>query len=60
MLFTLTFFQIHLTSTGWIRHKVVKASLGRQHTIVVTADGQSLGFGFNKHGQLGSGNCKEG
>ncbi|KAG0624075.1 hypothetical protein M758_3G222100 [Ceratodon purpureus] len=41
------------------RHKVVKASLGRQHTIVITAEGQSLGFGFNKHGQLGSGSCKE-
>ena len=52
-------FQIHLTSIC-IRHKVVRASLGRQHTIVITADGQSLGFGFNKHGQLGSGNCKEG
>ncbi|XP_024361801.1 uncharacterized protein [Physcomitrium patens] len=41
------------------RHKVVKAALGRTHTIVITAEGQSLGFGFNKHGQLGSGSCKE-
>lgn len=42
------------------RHMVVKAGAGRNHTVVVTEDGLSLGFGWNKHGQLGSGSLKEG
>ncbi|KAI9107745.1 hypothetical protein K1719_021081 [Acacia pycnantha] len=31
---------------------------GRSHTVVVTEDGHSLAFGWNKHGQLGSGSAK--
>lgn len=53
-------FSSDLVTASWIRSKVIKASLGKQHTVVVTADGQSFGFGFNKHGQLGAGFCKEG
>lgn len=48
-----------VTAPTLARSKVIKASLGKQHTVVVTADGQSFGFGFNKHGQLGAGFCKE-
>ncbi|KAI9089499.1 hypothetical protein K1719_029104 [Acacia pycnantha] len=33
-------------------HKIVKAGAGRSHTVVVTEDGHSLAFGWNKHGQL--------
>ncbi|KAJ7966837.1 Regulator of chromosome condensation (RCC1) family protein [Quillaja saponaria] len=40
------------------KYKVVKAGAGRSHTVVVTEDGQSLAFGWNKHGQLGSGSAK--
>jgi alpha-tubulin suppressor-like RCC1 family protein len=39
---------------------VVKAAAGRAHTVVVTSKGESLAFGFNKHGQLGAGFVKEG
>lgn len=42
------------------RYKVVKAGAGRNHTVVVTEDGNSLSFGWNKHGQLGSGSVKNG
>ncbi|EFJ10497.1 hypothetical protein SELMODRAFT_128036 [Selaginella moellendorffii] len=41
------------------RYKVVKAGSGRQHTVVITDDGNSFAFGFNKHGQLGSGHVKD-
>ncbi|KAI7728385.1 hypothetical protein M8C21_009462 [Ambrosia artemisiifolia] len=39
-------------------YKIVKAASGRAHTVVVTEDGLSLAFGWNKHGQLGSGSAK--
>lgn len=45
--------------TALTRHMVVKAGAGRSHTVVVTEDGVSLSFGWNKHGQLGSGSLKE-
>ncbi|CAI9116887.1 OLC1v1018168C1 [Oldenlandia corymbosa var. corymbosa] len=44
--------------SGISKHKIVKAGAGRNHTVVVTADGDSFAFGFNKHGQLGSGSAK--
>ncbi|CAA2937351.1 Hypothetical predicted protein [Olea europaea subsp. europaea] len=37
-----------------INQKVIRAGAGRCHTVVVTEDGLSLAFGWNKHGQLGS------
>ncbi|PON93854.1 Regulator of chromosome condensation [Trema orientale] len=40
------------------KFKVVRAGAGRNHTVVVTEDGQSLAFGWNKHGQLGSGSVR--
>ncbi|KAI4316904.1 hypothetical protein L6164_024832 [Bauhinia variegata] len=40
------------------KYKIVKAGAGRSHTVVVTEDGQSLAFGWNKHGQLGSGSVR--
>ncbi|PHT51272.1 hypothetical protein CQW23_11019 [Capsicum baccatum] len=40
--------------------KIVKAAAGRSHTVVVTDDGQSFAFGWNKHGQLGIGHAKNG
>ncbi|MED6118358.1 hypothetical protein PIB30_002066 [Stylosanthes scabra] len=40
------------------KYKIVKAGAGRNHTVVVTEDGNSLAFGWNKHGQLGSGSAK--
>ncbi|XP_076938157.1 uncharacterized protein LOC143606189 [Bidens hawaiensis] len=39
-------------------YKIVKAGSGKAHTVVVTEDGLSLAFGWNKHGQLGSGSVK--
>ncbi|CAM6093379.1 unnamed protein product [Calypogeia fissa] len=45
--------------TALTRHMVLKAGAGRSHTVVVTEDGSSLAFGWNKHGQLGSGSLKE-
>lgn len=42
------------------RYKIVRAGSGRNHTVVVTEDGQSLAFGWNKHGQLGSGSVRNG
>ena len=42
------------------RYKIVSAGSGRSHTVVVTDDGTSLSFGWNKHGQLGSGSVKNG
>ncbi|XP_030950694.1 uncharacterized protein LOC126712363 [Quercus robur] len=41
-----------------LKYKVTKAASGRSHTVVVTADGNSLSFGWNKHGQLGSGSVR--
>ncbi|XP_057533869.1 uncharacterized protein LOC130811555 [Amaranthus tricolor] len=40
------------------KRKIVKAGAGRSHTVVVTDDGQSFAFGWNKHGQLGSGSLR--
>ncbi|KAJ1401348.1 Regulator of chromosome condensation, RCC1 [Sesbania bispinosa] len=40
------------------KYKVVKAGAGRNHSVVVTEDGNSLAFGWNKHGQLGSGSVR--
>uniref|UniRef100_A0A803NN96 RCC1-like domain-containing protein n=1 Tax=Cannabis sativa TaxID=3483 RepID=A0A803NN96_CANSA len=40
------------------KYKIVQASAGRSHTVVVTDDGQSLAFGWNKHGQLGTGSVR--
>ncbi|XP_045788845.1 protein RCC2-like isoform X7 [Trifolium pratense] len=42
------------------KYKIVQAGAGRSHTVVVTDDGNSLAFGWNKHGQLGSGSAKTG
>ncbi|XP_076955531.1 uncharacterized protein LOC143630378 [Bidens hawaiensis] len=39
-------------------YKIVKAGSGKAHTVVVTEDGLSLAFGWNKHGQLGSGSVR--
>uniref|UniRef100_A0A2N9EDV3 Regulator of chromosome condensation 1/beta-lactamase-inhibitor protein II n=1 Tax=Fagus sylvatica TaxID=28930 RepID=A0A2N9EDV3_FAGSY len=38
--------------------ELLKAASGRAHTVVVTEDGLSLSFGWNKHGQLGSGSVR--
>ncbi|KAM5565061.1 protein RCC2 [Rosa sericea] len=40
------------------KYKIVGAGSGKSHTVVVTEDGHSLAFGWNKHGQLGSGSVK--
>ncbi|KAL9229193.1 hypothetical protein vseg_004686 [Gypsophila vaccaria] len=37
-----------------LKYKIVTASAGRSHTVVVTDDGESFAFGWNKHGQLGN------
>lgn len=42
------------------RYKIVAAGAGRGHTVVVTDDGNSFAFGWNKHGQLGTGSAKNG
>nr|XP_043616610.1 protein RCC2 homolog [Erigeron canadensis] len=39
-------------------YKVVKAACGGGHTVVLTEDGISWSFGWNKHGQLGTGSTK--
>ncbi|WOH04312.1 hypothetical protein DCAR_0623721 [Daucus carota subsp. sativus] len=44
--------------SGLSKYKIVSAGSGRSHTVVVTDDGTSLSFGWNKHGQLGSGSVK--
>ncbi|GLT69153.1 hypothetical protein SLA2020_413290 [Shorea laevis] len=44
--------------SGLSKYKIVKAGAGRSHTVVVTDDGNSLAFGWNKHGQLGSGSTR--
>ncbi|KAF6136147.1 hypothetical protein GIB67_030195 [Kingdonia uniflora] len=40
------------------KYNIVRAGAGRAHTVVVTEDGNSFSFGWNKHGQLGSGSVK--
>ncbi|GAV69976.1 RCC1 domain-containing protein [Cephalotus follicularis] len=40
------------------QYNIVRAGGGRSHTVVVTEDGQSFAFGWNKHGQLGSGSTR--
>ncbi|KAL3640954.1 hypothetical protein CASFOL_015922 [Castilleja foliolosa] len=40
------------------KYKVVRAGAGRSHSVVVTDDGLSFAFGWNKHGQLGIGSAK--
>ncbi|XP_055833878.1 uncharacterized protein LOC129902578 isoform X2 [Solanum dulcamara] len=40
------------------KYKIIRAAAGRSHTVVVTDDGQSFAFGWNKHGQLGIGSVK--
>uniref|UniRef100_A0A453D4E1 Uncharacterized protein n=1 Tax=Aegilops tauschii subsp. strangulata TaxID=200361 RepID=A0A453D4E1_AEGTS len=40
------------------RYKIIKASVGKNHTVVVTDDGKSFAFGHNKFGQLGTGSLK--
>ncbi|XP_027926049.1 uncharacterized protein LOC114183286 isoform X2 [Vigna unguiculata] len=37
------------------RYKIFKAGAWRRHTVVVTEDRNSLAFGWDKRGQLGSG-----
>ncbi|KAJ4964512.1 hypothetical protein NE237_024451 [Protea cynaroides] len=44
--------------SGLLKHKIIRAGAGRGHTVVVTEDGNSFSFGWNKHGQLGSGSIK--
>ncbi|KAG8043818.1 hypothetical protein GUJ93_ZPchr0458g22597 [Zizania palustris] len=44
--------------SGLSKYKVIKASVGRNHTVVVTDDGKSFSFGHNKHGQLGTGSLR--
>ncbi|KAL0694938.1 hypothetical protein Bca4012_062118 [Brassica carinata] len=46
--------------SGLSKHKIVKAGAGRSHTVVVSDDGRSFAFGWNKHGQLGLGTAKNG
>ncbi|XP_039124804.1 protein RCC2 [Dioscorea cayenensis subsp. rotundata] len=40
------------------KYQIVTAGAGRNHTVVVTDDGKSYSFGWNKHGQLGSGSLR--
>lgn len=40
------------------QYKIITAASGKSHTMVVTEDGLSLSFGWNKHGQLGTGSAK--
>ncbi|KAJ8647933.1 hypothetical protein MRB53_000956 [Persea americana] len=44
--------------SGLSKYKIVAAGAGRNHTVVVTDDGNSFAFGWNKHGQLGTGSTK--
>ncbi|KIZ03267.1 putative Protein RCC2 like protein, partial [Monoraphidium neglectum] len=39
---------------------IIKASGGKHHSVVVTKDGQSFGFGLNTMGQLGTGSIRRG
>lgn len=38
----------------------MKAGAGRNHTVVVSDEGKSFAFGWNKHGQLGLGSTRNG
>lgn len=38
----------------------MKAGAGRNHTAVVSDEGKSFAFGWNKHGQLGLGSARNG
>ncbi|XVE94599.1 hypothetical protein REPUB_Repub02eG0022400 [Reevesia pubescens] len=40
------------------KYKIIKAGGGRSHTVVVTDEGNSMAFGWNKHGQLGTGSTR--
>ncbi|KAG5246447.1 protein RCC [Salix suchowensis] len=40
------------------KYKLIRAGAGRSHSVVVTEDGLSLAFGWNKHGQLGYGSTR--
>lgn len=40
------------------KHNIIRAGSGRSHTVVVTDDGLSFSFGWNKHGQLGTGSVR--
>ncbi|XP_058091066.1 uncharacterized protein LOC131237364 [Magnolia sinica] len=40
------------------KYNIIAAGAGRFHTVVVTEDGNSLSFGGNKFGQLGTGSAK--
>lgn len=61
MYFNFTYFPFpKLQWPSCCRFKLIKAGSGRSHTVVVSEDGQSLAFGWNKHGQLGSGSVKNG
>ncbi|XP_026378950.1 protein RCC2-like [Papaver somniferum] len=44
--------------SGLSGHKIIKAGAGRAHTVVVTNDGKSFAFGWNKHGQCGTGSAR--
>ncbi|CAN8304696.1 unnamed protein product [Cochlearia groenlandica] len=44
--------------SGLTKYKIVKAAAGKNHTVVVSDHGQSLAFGWNKHGELGLGSVK--
>ncbi|MCL7048079.1 hypothetical protein MKW94_029797 [Papaver nudicaule] len=44
--------------SGLAEHKIIKASAGRAHTVVLTNEGKSFAFGWNKHGQCGTGSAK--
>lgn len=49
-----------MSSFSLCRYKIIKASVGKNHTVVVTDDGKSFAFGHNKFGQLGTGSLKNG
>uniref|UniRef100_A0ACD5W765 Uncharacterized protein n=1 Tax=Avena sativa TaxID=4498 RepID=A0ACD5W765_AVESA len=42
------------------KYNIITASVGRNHTVVVTDDGKSFAFGDNKRGQLGTGSLRKG
>ncbi|KAI3831388.1 hypothetical protein MKW92_007228 [Papaver armeniacum] len=44
--------------SGLSGHKIINAGAGRAHTVVVTDDGKSFAFGWNKHGQCGTGSAR--
>ncbi|KAI3896217.1 hypothetical protein MKX03_017059 [Papaver bracteatum] len=44
--------------SGLSGHKIIKAGAGRAHTVVATDDGKSFAFGWNKHGQCGTGSTR--